>query len=211
MKVTLINSFMLMVFASILASCQRPKYYKSGHLSTFSFQTRSIASFNDQDLYKNFLTHQDPKQIIIYCKLNSKKPQTCYRIHLKKSLSKFSKRYKNVQVEQLNLLTEQLAYKQQEGILESLTQKILLSEKEHIGKLIHKRKIFCYKNSKKDIERCLKQYLNNDTFSVLNKYQSQNKLNGLEHNYFITKIKSLLQESYEQAKQEIEQSRSKVI
>lgn len=207
MKLALTNSFLLIVFASILASCQRPKFYSSGHLTTFLVQSRAIASVGSEENYKKFIKFQDPKQIIIYCKLNSKKPKACYGVNLKKTLAKYTQNNKNLKQDQLNILTQQLSFERQDGILERLTEKILISEEDFINNLVNQRKVFCHKNAKKDVKRCLNQYLNNDTFSVLNKYQSKNKLNGLEHNYFIKRINQLLRKSFDKAEVEIMQAR----
>jgi hypothetical protein len=196
------------MFASVLSACQRPKFYSKGHLTTFKVQTRSIANVGSEENYKKFMKLQDPKQIIIYCKLNSKKQEACYNVHLKKSITKFKKSHKSLSKDQFDILNQQLAFEKQDDVLQKLTEKVLISEEDFINNLVRQRKNFCQKNAKKNIERCLKQYLNNDTFTVLNKYQSKNKLNGLEHNYFIKKINTLLTKSYDKAKLEIENSRT---
>jgi len=196
---------------AILLSCQGSKFPKSGHFSEFKIQTRSIASFDakTEELKKSFRLFQDPKQMAMFCLLNSKKPKTCYNIHLQEKIERFlSKSNKDQEPKVKSQLKELFSFSQVSEQLEIIINKALDQHEEFVQSLINKRKSFCLKNSKKDTLRCLEQYLKRDTFTVLNKYQSKNSLNGIEYLYLKRKIQNTLQNKFSDASAEINLKRT---
>lgn len=209
MKFAAMNTIGLLIFASLLASCQKEKCPKSGHFTKMKNASRTIASISSPNTQKlSFIEFQDPKQIVMFCDLNSKKPETCYSIHFENALLKFTNQNKsNVKPEQVASLKDEMTYENVKNELNGNLEQALSSHQEFVSSLVNKRKSFCYNNSKKDLERCLNQYLKRDTFTVLNQYQNTNNLNGVEYLFLKKKITSELEKNFQLALKDIRSSR----
>lgn len=204
------NSLCLMIFASLLASCQKTKFPKTGHFSQFHEVSRSIAS-TEQSVADKFTQFQDPKQIIMFCLINSKKPKTCYLLNLKEKLSEFSTKEQKLSLDEQKELTQKFNYDSELAILNKASNTSLDIYQDQFTKIVQKRKHFCEKNSKIDLQKCLEQYLKRDTFTLLNNFQNKNKLNAIEYVFMIDKIQNKLVSFFESAKLEIKSDRRKSI
>ena len=219
-KIAITNTMALLVFVGVLASCQKTKFPSAGHFTSLSqklnLTNRSIASAQEISQieleYKNF---QDPKQIVIYCQLNSKKAETCYNIHLEDSVKKFLKAKAHIQSDikhkHHKTIIQKYSYIDQSEELVKLSKSAMEIINLSLKGLIKKRSDFCAKNSKKDLERCLEQYIKRDNIALLNQYQTKNKLNGLEYLYLRNEIKRELKRSLNISYESIESNRKKAI
>ena len=209
LKLTILNSLCLLVFAGFLSSCQKVKFPRTGHFTKIKTVARTIANKSDDDMFfEKFINFQDPKQIVIYCQLNSQKPEVCYNIHLSETINQFIISSKQNRSAEVKSLKSKLDYKSQVSKLSDLTEKAKNMNALLISTIVTKRKDFCSKNSKKDLEKCLNQYIKRDTFTVLNKYQSKFKLNGLEYLFLKQIINSELKSGLSSAKNEISSKRN---
>lgn len=197
---------------SLTLSCQSSKYPKAGHFSITKLPARTIASESEEDLYvSKYLGFQDPKQILIYCNLNSQKPETCYEINLNDSLNSFIKFSQDNRDAPIALLKERLSFSNQYDELIGLTEEAQKYNMPLLLDISKKRKEFCLLNAKKNINKCLNQYIRRDTFSILNKFQNKFKLNGLEYLYLKKQIRSDLENEFISLESKIQNKQSQSI
>lgn len=213
-SITLCNSFVLLVFASMLASCQKSKFAKVGLFSKWeSTPSRSIASVPKIFKKKHqvtFINFQDPKQILIFCHSSSTKVKTCYKDHFNKTLVQFTKSYGPFSAEKIISLKEQFTYELVSETLNTLVSKVLEKTNDKMKKIVMSRKTFCEKNSEYFLKKCLSQYLEKDTFSVLNQFHGKNRMNGQEYLYIKSKIKHNLNKKFIEAKIKIEKNKMNI-
>ncbi|MFT6631154.1 MAG: hypothetical protein ACJAS4_001101 [Bacteriovoracaceae bacterium] len=207
--ITLFNSFVLLVFASLLASCQKNNFAGHGLLSKWETASRSIASIDPQEIEK-FKNFQDTKQIMIFCELNSAKVKSCYKDQFAKLLNRYSKKYPRTKSSSLTLITNKFSYENVKEEFEIILSQIYEKTNPKLDKLVSARKNFCEKNSEYYLEKCLTQYIEKDTFSVLNQFHGQNKMNGHEYLYLKNIIKSKINKKLIKAKITIEKSKSTI-
>ena len=171
---TFCNGLLLLTFASMLASCQKANVKMTGHFSKFK-RVRSIASVTKK---KSF----DPKQIYLYCSINSVDVNACYSRSLKKHSVKTIKSYPAIKFE-----------------VNAITEKILSVVKSDISKKVENRKMFCMKNSRYYFQKCLTQYVERDSMATLNKYQKSNpEINGYEYIHLKRSIASVYSKQLEE-------------
>jgi len=205
---TFLNSFILLILGSLLTSCDKTTYSSKGLFTKINQQYkqqylddgRSIASVNPKDTLSKFEKFQDPKQIFIYCSLNTKKEKICYNSELEKVLTKFKNKFGPLKPEEIKNIKDQYSYPVTQSTLKEVVKSISYKTTGNLNKIVNKRKNFCRRNSKKYLDRCLLQYLEKDTFSVLNKFHSKHKLNGHEYLYVKNKIKEQFETEFIQAK-----------
>lgn len=186
---TLLNGLVLLLFASFLASCQKNKLKHFGHFSVLeSPQSRSIAN-SDGQLPESFAKYFDLKQVYIYCHINSVNEENCFEKHTQQILSDYENAKGPLEQKEKELITNQ--FKPTQKKVSELTTKILNQMQNNIQKLVNKREQFCQKNSTYYLDRCLNQYLENDTMAVLNDYQNHFKnINGHEYLFLQQEIKN---------------------
>ena len=190
-SIAVINGLTLLIFASLLASCQKNSIPTKGHFSTFDKTVlgRSIASAEPQQLI-SLKKHFDLKQVYIYCSLNDTNAQQCYKTNLEKVINQYEKKAGKFSKEEKNLVVSSANFEYSKLNSEKIMFNVIGKMDTHIIQLVNKRENFCRVNSKYYIERCLKQYIETDTMVVLNKYQEHNtELNGHEYLYLKNGIK----------------------
>lgn len=192
---TLFNGFVLLSFASILASCEKKVYPASGYFS--QAQGRSIASFGPKE--SSFSDFQDPKQIYIYCHLNLKNADSCFSEKLQKSMTKYEEKFGKLENKQeiLDGLGYEIIKAEMDQSLNELTQKL----EPQINKWVNKRFQFCKSNAKYFIDKCVKQNIEKDTFTVLNQFHKENKMNGQEYLFVKSAIQNKMNHSLSVLKQ----------
>lgn len=211
-SIAVINGLTLLVFASLLASCQKNSIHTKGHFTeiTLKAPSRSIASSEEKNL-DSLRKHFDLKQIYIYCSLNDTRVEKCYKENIKKIIHQYEQKVGKFSEEQIKQLSSEEYFNSLELETKSVVFTIMKKIDTHIGQLVNKRENFCKVNSKFYIKRCLKQYLDADTMAVLNKYQQHHtKMNGHEYLYLKNGIErqflSKLEVSYKKLKQEEKKS-----
>jgi hypothetical protein len=206
-SITLFNSFILLVFASLLASCQKNHFASHGLLSKWETASRSIASVSPQEIaqFKNF---QDTKQIIIFCEVNSVKVKSCYNDQFSKVLARYTKKYPRTKSSALSLIKNKFSFENVKNDFQHILKKVAEKTDPQLNKLVEARKKFCEKNSEFYLKKCLTQYMEKDTFTVLNQFHGKNKMNGHEYLYFKKAIKLKINNKLIEAKRTIETSKS---
>lgn len=201
LSITLTNGLLLLAFASILASCQKKSIHKNGLFSQFEVtdQSRGIASISRNELNSkiahNFVKFQDPKQITIYCSLNSINVKQCYKRKLNKTLKSFIQTSGAMTKAEFDSLKNTFDFNKTNTHVQKIKQRIKFQLSPKILALVNKRKSFCENNSKINFKRCLNQYVERDTFAVLNAFQmKQAKMNGHEYLY----LKKIIQKSFKE-------------
>lgn len=209
-SIAIINGLTLLIFASILAGCQKTSIHQSGLFTKYLNQNnRIIASSNNSG--KINISKVDPKQVYIYCQVNDTNSEKCYQKNLNQILSFYEQKNGKLSKDKTNeyLINNSftIVKEQTENIANELVNKMNIP----IGKLVSKRETFCRVNSKYYLKRCLNQYLEKDTMSVLNAYQGHNReMNGHEYLYLKQKIKNKflisLEDSFKKLKTEEKKS-----
>ncbi len=219
LTLTITNSLILLIGAVIMGSCQKNEVEKTGLISNWNQEAgRSIASVSDStpeqalsgQQQRKFEQYQDPKQILVYCKLNSNRPKSCYNNELNKILLSFSKNKDISSTFNLEKIKAHYQFEIVEQQFGQILASINSSLEGDIKKLVENRETFCLKNSSKFVNKCLTQYLNSDTFTVLNSFHSKmkRKMNGHEYLFFKNHIKEQLQAHLKEAQLSIEQKQS---
>lgn len=168
-SITLVNSFVLLIFASVLASCNENKVSKTGYFTNLNkVPSRAIAGVGKIQNIK-----QDPKQIYIYCSLKTVKVKACYEQKITKL--------------KINPL-ERTEFKFQNVLSEMDKINKILNEKliAQLDKTVKTRTQFCLNKSIKNNKSCMTKFLDRDTFTILNKFQAKNK-NMNAHEYLFVK------------------------
>ena len=75
---------------------------------------------------------------------------------------------------------------------------------------MNSRSEFCEKHSKYDLNKCLTQYIEKDTFTILNQFHAQNKLNGHEYIYFKDQFRKDLESKLQMASEKINLKRKTI-
>ncbi len=193
MSITITNSYLLFIFASLLAGCEKRKIPNTGYFNSKNLASRSLASVAPKDKTSEFLNFQEPQQIMVYCAYNASRIENCYHIHFNKTLQEFIEQAKRKPTPQeIESIKSTYSFKKVNEIFE---QRINIIKKElnlKITSHIKKQKNFCDKNSKLNMKRCMEQFVERDTLSVLNNFQFKHKLNG--HEYLF--IKKTLEDQY---------------
>ncbi len=206
---TIGNSLFLFIFGALLASCQKKAYQSHGALTKITTgQSRSIASLHNT--VPHFSTYQDPKQIMVYCENTTKKVKVCYDKHITESLTKFKKNHPKLRNDQLDNLRETTNYQVIKQSFKEIVSFIMKSNKKNIQSLVNSRSEFCEKHSKYDLNKCLTQYLEKDTFTILNQFHAKNKLNGHEYIYFKDIFRTELESKFHNASEKINLKRKAI-
>ena len=192
---TLINAFILLGFASLLAGCQKKLYPSQGHIKhPHKLESkklgRSIASVGTGA--DRFLSFQDPAQIYIYCSLNSKDKNSCYSKNLQASINKYQEKFGKLGSDELELLLDSLSLSKVEKSTQSKLESIVSELEPSINESINEQHKFCKNNSKHFFKKCMEQSAEKDTFKVLNRYHKKNQMNGQEYLYLKNAIASKL-------------------
>lgn len=198
-SISLFNGFTLLIFASLLASCQKNNIKNYGHFSVIDKQaSRSIASTESKQL-TSFKKYFDLKQVYIYCKINSVHKKNCFKNNLNKIITNYENKHGPLPQKDKNIIENH--YKTVQIKVDNITGQIVSKVTPHILKLVKEREDFCEKNSTYYLKKCLNQYVESDTMKVLNKYQKHNKnINGHEYLYLkkhiVQKFKIKLSKSF---------------
>lgn len=194
---TLFNGMTLLLFASVLSSCQKSRIKHFGHFSSLhESQSRSIASSDEKE--NSLAKYFDLKQVYIYCHINSVNEKNCFEKHTNEVLDNYEKSHGN----KLSGLDLTKNFQKVEKEVLVLKNQILEKMQSDIKKYVNKRTNFCEENSTYYLERCLNQYIESDSVAVLNNYQNHFKnINAQEYIYLLKEIKNdfsvKLQASYQ--------------
>jgi hypothetical protein len=174
-SITLANGFILLVFASLLASCQKNSLKYQGHYTNYTAGSRAPAS---SDKIKD---HFDPKQIFIYCKIHSVNVEQCFKQYFNDKLSELTKA-KKLKPQDIQGINYKKYYSSAQGRVGFITKEIINQLDNNINYFVSKKEEFCAKNSKFHMEKCLKGTAEADSMHVLNSYQqTAPELNGHEY------------------------------
>lgn len=187
-SIAVINGLTLLLFASLLAGCQKTSIHHAGLFTKYTQQnSRTIASATiSSDLEKHF----DVKQVYIFCKVNDINVEQCFKKNFEVILKRYEDKNGSLAQGQKDELIRQVNFNQIKTNTEVIAKSMIDKMSTHIGQLVSKRESFCRVNSKFYIKRCLGQYVEKDTMSVLNAYQGHNReMNGHEYLYLKNKIK----------------------
>ncbi len=179
---------------SLLASCQEGKFVKYGAFTHWSEVTRGPASVNNHSIQEEFIKFQDPNQIAIYCLRESAKPKTCYLDNFNKTISSYESEKGSLGPTNLKIVTETFEFEKVHDKLLLIFESYKAPFKDNIKNLVQQRKSFCMKNAEHDSQRCMTHYLEKDTFQVLNKINSRNKMNGAEYLFIKSNLKNHLKQ-----------------
>jgi hypothetical protein len=170
----LVNAFALLMFATLLSSCQKNSIAQQGHFTSY-YESRSPASAEQKPATYDF------KQVYLYCKLNAVDTKSCFEKTLTKILN--DKVRDNVlEKDQAQQIKSQFSYNYIHNEIVSIANNISVKMDDEITKYYSKRKTFCVANAKKDLKRCLHRHLHADALKVLNNYQKKApNLNGQEY------------------------------
>ena len=149
---------------------------------------------------------QDSKQILIYCELNSKKSQACYEDKLNKVISNYTKEFGPISNQESSELRRTYSYIEVKSRVNSIIAQISAKTIKNMNDIVKVRKDFCKKNSKNYLSKCLVQYEEKDTFTVLNKFHRKFKMNGHEYLYLKGKIKTQLNHKFKEAERSLNRS-----
>jgi hypothetical protein len=208
-SITLANALFLLFFASLLASCQKNSLTYSGHFTDYSLASRSIASVPSSRKVavgskKIQLTQwMDPKQIVIYCKINSVNTEQCFRQFFNEKVLELKRNNKIKSIDKISY--HDYFFKAQKDVA-AITQSILTKLDTKVNKYVKNRHDFCAKNAHHNLKKCLYHSTESDSMFVLNNYQQQvPRLNGQEYLYLKFQINNKMKEklhlSYNQLKQ----------
>lgn len=188
-SITLFNAFTLLIFASLLSSCQKSK------IKTIGLYTEMGKNAGRMPASVAPALDFDPKQIYIYCSIDSINSKQCYKQYFKQFLSESKSKRTSKEISEI--LTD-YEYEKVEGQVNGLTEKILDQLEPKMTFFINKRTDFCEKNAKVNLRRCLNNNIESDTMKILNGHQqSVNLINGQEYLYLKVKIKQRLDSSYD--------------
>lgn len=204
----LINGFVLLIFASMLAGCQQASVHHYGYFTRFAQENnRQIASASPAHSIQK---HFDIKQVYIYCMVNEKNVEQCFDKNFKNILKKYeNKSGKFTEIERQKI-TQEINFKSIQNNTEKLAKTMLKKMDVHIKQLVNRREKFCRTNAKYYIKRCLNQYIEKDTMSVLNSYQVHNReMNGHEYLFLKNKIKNKIHISLSSSFQKLKQKEKK--
>jgi hypothetical protein len=182
---------MILVFIVLWSfACQKNNIHRTGLFSQWG-QTqakRQIASTNSSESFESFF---DFKQVYIYCSINSVSPmESCYQKQVEIILNQYQTKYGNLSKEQLEEASKRFDLKIVEEQTLSVARDIVTKLESQISKLVEKRESFCKENSKFYRDRCLKQYIETDSLTVLNQFQNNyQNINGHEYLFLKNIIK----------------------
>ena len=165
----------LIVLSLFIVSCQKGQIYKTGYLSSFNIQSRSIASVGSEQ-------NIDAKQILIYCEMTSKNLQDCF--------------YKSAKTYKLN--TSKHSFHKTKKELATVAGLYINSINPKFEKTVNDRVKFCNKNSLYNFKRCLKLNSIKLTMKILNEEHKNARFNAQEYLYLKKKILNTLNKKYEQ-------------
>jgi len=201
-SITVANAFILMLFGSFLSGCQKSLISKTGLYSTLKTNNRIPASANTNQ----FTKYQDPKQIYIYCQLNEINPKKCFEHFVERKVSDLKK--KNLKISSGDIPS----FAQTQSEVESINQMIIQNSFPKIKKLTDHRQVFCEKNSKYYLDRCLNQYVSKEAVELVNVFQNNNSpLNGHEYLYLQKQFELKIQSELEIAKNNIISKKKKAL
>lgn len=176
LSITLANALFLLMFASLLASCQKNSLNYSGHFTDYPLKTRSIAS-TAMDITK----HMDPKQIVIYCKINSVNNEQCFRQFFNEKMLELQQNNKLQNIQ--NISYKDYFIKATKDV-ENITKSILSTVEPKLDKHVKNRHDFCARNAKFHLKKCIYNSTESDSMIILNNYQQKvSRLNAQEYLY----------------------------
>ena len=206
---TIGNSLFLFIFGALLASCQKKAFQPHGALTKLKNSTgRSIASLHNT--VPHFSSYQDPKQIILFCENTTKKVKVCYDKYITETLTEFKKNHPKLRNEQLDNLRETTDFQVVKQNFNEIVAIVMKKNQKNIQSLVNSRSEFCEKHSKYDLNKCLTQYIEKDTFTILNQFHAHNKLNGHEYIYFKDQFRKDLESKLQMASEKINLKRKTI-
>lgn len=191
-KAMLRVAYLLLSF-TLIVSCQKKgdDLAKAGLFTKLKESNRGLASLSN-DLIEEFRNYQDPKQVYIYChNKNAKQAKSCYEKHMQSFLEQY-KKTNTVNPEYFQKVIVDSTYSNVQKQIDNNVQYIYSITNSSINQLVDTRKDFCQKNAKVRTKKCLTQYIEKDTFTVLNKFQNSNSMNGNEYLF----VKKALQKKF---------------
>ncbi len=174
----------LITFSSLCfmtTSCDSTLYSRSGAFTDWPIASRNPASAIP--IERKFKSFQDPKQVLIYCHLNSKKERLCYNDQIQKVLSKFKNSNHDIDPQNYADLINKVSFDKVKKEFDEINNEILSFSNDALTNIAKKRSHFCNQNSKNELKKCLTHFLEKDTFTILNNIQKKYKMNGPEYLY----------------------------
>lgn len=196
LSIGLLNGFLLLITAVTIASCQKSNIHTKGYFTNYEIPRvdRAPASIPPNKVMNQFDHKQDSKQIYIYCYQNSIKVKQCYEHHFNQIMNDFVSNYDNVSHEKIYELRKMNSFEIVKTKVHEIEESILNELEEKVVKLVSTRQGFCKVNAKRNVERCMTQYITRDSLALLNAYQYKNKpLNGHEYIFLKNIIQKNLQ------------------
>jgi hypothetical protein len=196
----------------LMFGCQKRSISKMGYFTEIKLTTatRAPASALNPEAEKTlemFKAHQDSKQILVFCKLNSIRTAQCYQEKFDISFRAFAKKHGPLSSEAIEAIKEFNQFDHVNESLVGLESLIMGSVDPKINKITKDRSKFCKINATVNLHQCLNQFIKRDTFAVLNNFQHENStLNGQEYLYVKGMIQHQLKERLFQAKHEIKKT-----
>lgn len=204
-----ITTIVLFTLSALLTSCQKKEIQSHGMFTNYTIKApkRSIASVKGISFHfspKNLNSFQDTKQIYIYCSLKSEAPKKCYDKHFETTMTLYKEKFGPFKDNEIALLKDNHDFEHAKNNIETLSAHVIKTLEPKLNHLVNQRVSFCKKNSKYYLKRCLNQYIEKDSFHVLNAYQkSHPSINGPEYLYLKKKISKAFSTHLEQSYQKI--------
>lgn len=202
--ITCLNGIMLMLFASVLASCMKAKINTFGHFSTFSkiHNKREIAS-SKASLYEEFEMEQDLQQIFLYCSVNELKAEKCFDKRIKQVILNFQNK-KGLKKKHYRKFRKKYTYSFINKKVNRISKKIINLHKSDIFSSIKSKINSCVNND--EYKKCILEKYKNFAINILNKYNSKHpEITGYEYLYlkdqFIKNYKKKLKVSFDELKE----------
>lgn len=185
-SITLTNGLALLVFASILASCQKTGPKTQGFFTNYSLGGRFPANLDE------VTTHFDPKQVLIYCKINSVNNEQCFKQHFNEQISELVKSGKITRESAQTFSYEK--YLNEAEIKVAIISKAIMDELDlKIYSYSKKKEQLCDDNKVIYLKQCLNNSVDADSIHILNTYQQNNpSINGQEYLFLKNQIKMAL-------------------
>lgn len=181
--ITLANGLALLVFASMLAGCQKNGIKTSGHFTSFSMGGRFPASLDPID------DHFDPKQIYIYCNLNSINNKQCFKQHFNEKLQQLTTTNKISREKALEFNVDEYFEKSQIQVAKIANSIVTLMNNQIYSYTKRKEKL-CDDNEVIYLKQCLFNSIDADSVHILNTYQQTNPdINGQEYLFLKNQIR----------------------
>ena len=140
--------------------------------------------------------------------MTSVKVKQCYKQELNKIVTTYIRKFGPFKPEEIKHIFTQTEYESTKREMNTHTTSIISGMTSKMEHQVMDRREFCIKNSKFYLRRCLNQYLERDSFVLINKFQNQHKgLNGHEYLYLKKTVELTMREKLQNIEDEIKADR----